>query len=35
MAGNARWNFRASWYPWFPGLPLDGDDPNGDTYPDW
>jgi Matrixin len=35
MAKYKEWNFQTSWYPWFPACRYDGDDPDGDGYPDW
>ena len=35
MAAYTEWNHDSAWYPWFPACRYDGDDPNGDGYPDW
>jgi hypothetical protein len=35
MAAYKQWNVNSSWYPWFPDCRYDGDDPDGDGYPDW
>jgi len=35
MAAYSEWNYRSSWYPWFPACRYAGDDPDGDGFPDW
>jgi hypothetical protein len=35
MAATAERNERASWWPYFPGCRYDGDDEDGDGFPDW
>ncbi len=35
MAAYSEWNFESSWYPWFPDCRYEGDDEDGDGYPDW
>jgi hypothetical protein len=35
MAKYGNWNYDSDWYPWFPACRYEGDDPDGDGYPDW